>query len=329
MSRPVVMDPIGGQAVIEGVMMRSNAGVSVAVRSPQGEIVVRYLPMTPWRERHRVLKWPLVRGVTTLFESVSVGIKMLEESASIALGEEPGSQGAGSALSLILGLALAIGLFAVLPAWFYTHLPQLMASPAVAGWLEHLGPGPVTAIRAAILTALGRSVLEGLLRLVLFVGYLAALGTIPDIKRLFEYHGAEHQVIKCHEAGLALEPVNARTFSPLHPRCGTSFLLVTALISILVFAFIPQDLALLERVGAKIALLPVVAGLSYELIRLAGRAGREQDTASWPARLALWVTTPGLWLQRITTRPARDEMLEVAIASLRGALDASSEPIVP
>ncbi len=329
MSSPVVVDPIGGQAVIEGVMMRSNAGVSVAVRSPQGEIVVRYLPMKPWRERHPVLKWPLVRGVTTLFESVSVGFKMLEDSASIAVGEEPGGKGGGSAVSLIAGLALAIGLFAILPAWFYTHLPQLMASSWVTGVLEHLGPGPASVIRAATLTALGRSALEGLFRLALFVGYLAALGTIPDVKRLFEYHGAEHQVIKCHEAGLALEPANARNFSPLHPRCGTSFLLVTALISILVFTFIPQNLALLERVGAKIALLPVVAGLSYELIRLAGRAGREGASASWPARLSLWLTTPGLWLQRITTRPARDEMLEVAIASLQGALDGNSEPIVP
>ena len=329
MNRPVVVDPVGGQAVIEGVMMRSNAGVSVAVRSPQGEIVVRYLPMTPWRERHPVLRWPLIRGVATLFESVSVGFKMLEDSAAIAVGEEPGGKGGGSALSLIFGLVLALGLFAVLPAWFYTHLPQLMASSAVVGGLEHLGRGPAAAIRAALLTALGRSVLEGILRLTLFVGYLAALGTIPDVKRLFEYHGAEHQVIKCHEAGLALEPANARGFSPLHPRCGTSFLLVTALISILVFTFIPQNLALLARVGAKIALLPVVAGLSYELIRLAGRAWREGEAARWPARLALWLTTPGLWLQRITTRPARDEMLEVAIASLRRALDPSTEPIVP
>lgn len=303
-ANPIVVDPIGGQAVVEGVMMRSNAGVSIAVRAMDGAIVVRYVPMTPWRERHPILKWPLIRGVVTLFESLSVGFKMLEDSAAIAMGEEPGAKSGGSGLALVAGLALAIGLFAVLPAWVYTHLP-------------------------ADLSALARTAIEGAVRLGLFIGYLAAIGSFKDVKRLFEYHGAEHQVIKCHEAGLPLEPANARGFSPLHPRCGTSFLLVTLLVGILVFSFIPQDLSLMARVGCKLALLPVVAGFSYELIRLAGKAGRQGSAANLPARIALAITTPGLWLQRITTRPASDEILEVAIASLRAALAGSAEPAVP
>ncbi|MBU6428031.1 MAG: DUF1385 domain-containing protein [Cyanobacteria bacterium REEB65] len=304
-AQPIVVDPIGGQAVIEGVMMRSNAGVSMAVRTPSGEIALRYVPMAPWRERYPALRWPLLRGVATLFESLGVGFRMLEDSAALALGEEPGQKSGCSSLSLLLGVVGAIALFAVLPAWVYAHLPKEIVSPLV------------------------RSAIEGIVRLALFVGYLGAIGMIPEVKRLFEYHGAEHQVIKCHEAGLPLEPANARQFSPLHPRCGTSFLLVTALVGIAVFSIIPRDLTILARVGCKIALLPLVAGLSYEVIRLAGKAGREGQGAGFAARVALVVTTPGLWLQKITTRPARDEMLEVAIASLQRALASTAEPAIP
>ncbi len=304
---PIVVDPIGGQAVIEGVMMRSNAGVSVAVRDPEGNIVVRYLAMKPWRETYPILKLPLLRGVATLFESLMVGWKMLGESAAISTGADPDKKEEGMGMALLLGMLLALGLFAVAPAWVFTHLPQ--------SW-----------------STLERSAVEGAVRMCIFIGYIVAIGLMEDVKRLFEYHGAEHQVIKCHEAGLPLEPANARGFSPLHPRCGTSFILVTLVVGIIVFSFIPRDFGglpeafqLFGRVGAKIALLPIVAGFSYELIRLAGKAGREGGSAGYAAKVALWLTTPGLWLQKLTTRPARDEMLEVAIASLRRAL-ADSEP---
>lgn len=313
-SPPVVVDPIGGQAVIEGVMMRSNTGVSVAVRGPDQQIVVRFLEMQPWREKYPILKLPLLRGVATLFESLFVGWKMLGESAAISVGADPDQKEEGLGFALFLGMLLAVGLFAVAPAWVFTHLP--------ASW-----------------STLGRSAVEGVVRLAIFIGYIGAIGLTEDVKRLFEYHGAEHQVIKCHEAGLPLEPANARTFSPLHPRCGTSFIMVTLVVGILVFSFIPREFAFLPdsveflgRVGAKIALLPLVAGFSYELIRQAGKAGREGASAGIIARVALWLTTPGLWLQRLTTRPARDEMLEVAIASLRRALqgnDPPAEPAVP
>lgn len=305
---PIVVDPIGGQAVIEGVMMRSNAGVSVAVRGPEGNIVVRYLPMKPWRERYPILKLPLLRGVATLFESLMVGWKMLGESAAISTGADPDQKEEGMGMALLFGMLLAIGLFAVAPAWVFNHLPKTWGN-------------------------LANSAIEGGVRMAIFIGYIVAIGFMEDVKRLFEYHGAEHQVIKCHEAGLPLEPANARSFSPLHPRCGTSFILVTLVVGIIVFSFIPRNFAglpesleLLGRVGAKIALLPIVAGFSYELIRLAGKAGREGVDANVAAKIALWLTSPGLWLQRLTTRPARDEMLEVAIASLRRALADSDPP---
>jgi uncharacterized protein YqhQ len=311
---PIVVDPIGGQAVMEGVMMRSSDGVSVAVRAPDGNIVIRYLEMKPWRERYPILKLPLLRGVATLFESLIVGWKMLSESAAISMGEDPDKEQEGMGLAMALGLLLAIGLFMALPAFFYNLLPREWGTVANSG-------------------------LEGLARLVIFIGYITALSLSKDVSRLFEYHGAEHQVIKCHEAGLPLEPANARTFSPLHPRCGTSFIMVTFVVGIILFSFIPRDLAglpeawqFVARVPAKLALLPLVAGFSYELIRLAGKAGREGQEAGFGARLALWLTTPGLWLQRLTTRPARDEMLEVAIASLKRALAGSgpqAEPVVP
>lgn len=305
---PVVVDPIGGQAVIEGVMMRSNAGVSVAVRAPEGNIVVRYLEMKPWRERYPILKLPLLRGVATLFESLMVGWKMLGESAAISTGADPDQKEEGMGMALFLGLALAVGLFMVAPAWVFQQLPE--------AW------DPL--LKASV---------EGAVRMGIFIGYIMAIGLMEDVKRLFEYHGAEHQVIKCHEAGLPLEPANARNFSPLHPRCGTSFILVTFVVGIIVFTFIPRTfpgipeaLQVFGRVGAKLALLPLVAGVSYELIRLAGKAGREGETANFVAKAALWLTTPGLWLQRLTTRPARDEMLEVAIASLRRALADKDPP---
>jgi len=289
-------------------MMRSNTGVSVAVRGPDKQIVVRYLELRPWRERYPILKLPLLRGVATLFESLYVGWKMLGESAAISIGEDPDKKDESLGFALFLGLALAIALFAAAPAWVFTVLP--------GSW-----------------STLERSFVEGLVRLLIFIGYIVAIGFYEDVKRLFEYHGAEHQVIKCHEAGLPLEPANARQFSPLHPRCGTSFIMVTLVVGILVFSFIPREFAFLPealgflgRVVAKLALLPLVAGVSYELIRLAGKAGREGASASIVARVALWLTTPGLWLQRLTTRPARDEMLEVAIASLRRALEGPEPP---
>ncbi|MBI6545300.1 MAG: DUF1385 domain-containing protein [Cyanobacteria bacterium NC_groundwater_1444_Ag_S-0.65um_54_12] len=303
-SKPIVVDPIGGQAVIEGVMMRSNAGVSMAVRVPAGHIEVRYLPVRPWRERYPLLRMPFLRGIATLIESLLIGFRMLEESANLAVAEpRPTKQSAGGmALSLALGLAIAICLFVIAPAWLYTSLP--------AAWNAPL-----------------RSLIEGGVRLGIFVLYIVAVGFLQEMQRIFEYHGAEHQTIRCYEAGKPLEVANARVMSPLHPRCGTSFLLLTLLVGIVVFSFLPRDLPLWARAISKLGLLPVVAGFSYELIRLAGKASREGASASWGARLVLLVTVPGLWLQYLTTRPARDEMLEVAIASLKRALVGNNEPL--
>lgn len=288
------IDPIGGQALIEGVMMRSTTHVSLAVRSPDGAIVQEREPFTPWRKRRPFFGWPFVRGSVTLVESMVVGYRMLERSASIATGEEE----EGGWLSIAIGLVLFILLFKALPAQIFLSL-----KPHISNTLLLNG-------------------IEGLVRMGIFLLYLGGISLLPDVRRLFEYHGAEHQVIHCHEAGKELTPENAATYSPTHPRCGTSFLLVTLVLSILVFSLLGRSDSLVGRVGMQLLLLPLIAGLSYELIRLAGKA----KDGSLVARIALVVTAPGQWLQRLTTRKAKPDQLEVAIASLKGALD---QPVVP
>lgn len=283
------IDPIGGQALIEGVMMRSSTHVSLAVRSPEGTIVQERESFTPWRKRHPILGWPLLRGSVTLVESMVVGYRMLERSASIATGEEE----EGGGWSLLIGLVLFILLFKALPAQIFLSLKPLVSNTLLL------------------------NAIEGLIRMGIFLLYLGGISLLPDVRRLFEYHGAEHQVIHCQEAGKELTPENAAAFSPTHPRCGTSFLLVTLVLSILVFSLLGRSTTLVGRVGLQLLLLPFIAGLSYELIRLAGKA----KDGSLIARIALVVTAPGQWLQRLTTRKANPDQLEVAIASLQGALE--------
>lgn len=291
------IDPIGGQAVIEGVMMRGSRGVCVAVRTPTGEISLKQVEVESWRERYPALKLPFVRGVAALVESMVVGIRMMNFSAAVATGENPDKPGGlGSTLSLVLGLGLAILLFKYVPAVVFEQLK------------------PVIENRVAL------NALEGVVRMALFMAYLLGISMLPEVKRLFQYHGAEHQVINCLEAGKEVTAEEAMRFSPIHPRCGTSFLLITLVMSIVVFTFINPDLGAWARTGTKLALLPVVAGISFELIRLAGEVTRRGNEAGWIHRLAWWLTSPGMLLQRVTTRPASQDQIEVAIASLRGAL---------
>jgi len=287
------VDPIGGQAVIEGVMMRGAHGVGLAVRGPDGTIQVRQESVSSLRERYPRLKLPLVRGVAALIESLTVGIKMLNLSAAIATGTEATEEGIGW-IPLLVGLAAFILFFKVLPALVFAQLRHVLSQRVLL------------------------STIEGAIRVTLLVGYLGAISLFKDVKRLFQYHGAEHQVINCVEAGKPLTPENALAFSPIHPRCGTSFLLITLLIQIAVFSFLDPGLAVWQRVAWQVALLPVVAGIAFELIRLAGQTASKG--AGWAPRLALWATKPGQWLQRITTRPADLGQIEVAIASLNAAL---------
>ncbi|MBO9540081.1 DUF1385 domain-containing protein [bacterium] len=308
MSEVLKVDPIGGQAVIEGVMMRGKHGVGLAVRTPSGEIHLKQEPIESLRAKYPVLKLPLIRGVAALVESLSLGMRMLNYSAAIAAGEDEKQAESGGWLPLLLGVVVMIAIFKVVPALVFAKLTPLIPN------------------------ALALSAIEGMIRVGLFVGYLGAISLMPEVKRLFQYHGAEHQVINCVEAGKELTPDNALAFSPIHPRCGTSFLLITLLLQIAVFSLLGMQLSVLQRVAAQLCLLPVVAGISFELIRLAGQTSLQGAKAGIAARCALWVTLPGQWLQRVTTRPASRDQIEVAIASLHAAMavqPAGSAPQVP
>ncbi|MCG0277034.1 MAG: DUF1385 domain-containing protein [Thermanaeromonas sp.] len=276
----------GGQAVIEGVMMRGPHRLAVAIRRPAGDILVEARPFSSWASRHRLLRLPFFRGVVALVESLVLGIKYLSLSAGVAL-EEEGEELRPRDLILTVALALVVatGIFVVIPA--------------VLAMLTHVW-----------LPFYGQSLLEGFLRLALFLGYIAAISQVKDIQRVFQYHGAEHKVINALEAGEELTVERIRPYSTLHPRCGTSFLLLVVLLSVFFFSFLGKG-GIWWRLFSRIALLPVVAGSAYEVIKWASR-----HMGSPVVRL---VVAPGLWLQKFTTREPDDEMLEVALKALLAA----------
>lgn len=273
----------GGQAVIEGVMMRGPRTWAVAVRCPDNTVEVETRAVETITSRYPFLKWPLIRGTVVLVESLVLGVRALSFSANRAAGEEekpisPWEMG----FTIGLAFGLAILLFIVLPV-FLAHL----LTPLVAG-------------------RVGQNVLEGLLRVGAFLLYVAGVGLMPDIKRVFQYHGAEHKVINAYEAGAELEPDEVQRYSPLHPRCGTSFLLLVIVLKIFIFSFLATD-PLWWRVSSRILLLPVVAGLAYELIKLTARY------AQFP--LARLMLAPGLAVQRLTTREPDHGQVEVALTA--------------
>lgn len=275
----------GGQAVIEGVMMRGRRDTAVAVRRPDGTVTVRMQPIALRTSRGLWLKIPLVRGTAALIESLVLGTEALMFSANEAVGEDQKLGKGGTAGALILAVVLAVGLFMLLPTW-------------AAGVLRRVIPGPTLL-----------NVAEGVIRLGLLIGYIAVIGLLPDVKRLFRYHGAEHKVLHAQEAGRpTLE--GARPMPVAHPRCGTSFLLLVAVVSVIVFALCGWP-GLLVRTLTRLALLPVVAGASYEVIRLSGRS------KSRAARIA---AAPGMWLQVLTTAQPDDAQLEVALTALEALL---------
>jgi uncharacterized protein YqhQ len=281
--------PVGGQAVLEGVMMRGVSSWAVAVRDLQGEIAVERFPLVPWVGRHRLLRLPVVRGVVALAESLGIGFKALGIAANAQLPEDEKEISRGVwAGTVVVALILAIAIFFVLPVGVTSIFKDALGS-AFLFWL-----------------------VEGLLRTAIFLAYIWALSRLPDLRRVFEYHGAEHKTISCYEAGLALTPENAQRFTRLHPRCGTSFLLVVMIVAIFVFA--PLGLpAWYLLVASRILGVPLIAGLSFELIKWAGR----NRGKPW-VRAVIW---PGMQLQKLTTREPDLDQLAVAIAALEAVLE--------
>lgn len=282
---------VGGQAVIEGVMMKGPESIATAVREPSGSIALRVDPVHSISERFPILKKPLLRGVVALAEALVYGLKALSFSAQAA-GEEGEELSAKEiALTMAAAFGLAVLLFVILPTYAAKYIHSAVTDP-------HL-----------------LNLFEGVLRLLIFFAYVLAISSLGDIRRVFQYHGAEHKTIHAYEAGVPLEVENIRQYSRLHPRCGTNFLLIVMLVSILMFAFLGwPDLWL--RILSRVILLPLVAGISYEIIRFAGRS-----EAPWVAVCM----KPGLWLQYLTTREPSDDQIEVAIRALEAAKPLSEQ----
>jgi uncharacterized protein YqhQ len=284
--------------VLEGVMMRGVSTWAVANRLPRidqeagevptGDIRVESFPLVSWLKAHRVLRLPVIRGVVALAESLKIGFKALGISANAQLGDEAEEISKGAWIgTVVFSVVLAVGLFFVLPVGA-TSLIKDKLNSSFLFWL-----------------------VEGVLRTAIFLGYLLALSRLRDLRRVFEYHGAEHKTISCYEAGLELTPANAQRFSRLHPRCGTSFLLVVMIVAIFVFAPIGLP-AWYVLVATRILGVPLIAGISFEIIKFAGRNRRKR----W-VRAVMW---PGLQLQKLTTREPDLDELAVAIAAMDAVL---------
>ena len=314
---------IGGQAVIEGVMMKGVKSTAMAVRKPDGSINLDIWENTSVKDKYPVLKWPILRGVVNFVEMLVFGYKSLMASAEISGIEDEAEEAAeagnakeenienaeskkkeeekpGAAMmaiewgSILLGLAIAVVLFSIAPAFLIKYT------------FARLNFGPFL-----------NTLAEGVVRITIFVIYLFAISRLKDIKRVYEYHGAEHKTIYCYEHGEELTKENARKYTRFHPRCGTSFLLIVLVVSILVFSILHVTWSILWlRILIKVALLPVIVGISYEIIKFAGR----HDNS-----VMRFILAPGLWMQRLTTREPDDSQLEVAIKSLQAVLTGSPE----
>ena len=302
-------DPlIGGQAVIEGVMMRAPHSYCTAVRKPNGEVVTQEKTISRPSERRKFWGWFGIRGLATLGQAMKLGFKALQFSAAHAIDEEEekaakkepkGESGEKKSTEIpgwmmALNIAFSLGFFIFL----YKFVPLVAATQIQerTGWLEG---------------NFGFSLADGVIRLAIFLAFLTLVSRMKDIRRVFQYHGAEHKVVFNYESGKPVEVANAQAFKTFHPRCGTSFLMVVMIVSIVVYALIPfEGFAL--RFVSRIVMLPVIAGLSYEVIRFASRRGN---------RVMGWLVAPGLWLQRITTKNPSDEQVEISIRALKGAMD--------
>ena len=294
---------IGGQALIEGVMMRGLDKSAMAVRQPDGEISVTVSPLNVSKAMQVIGKIPIVRGVFNFVQSIVLGYRSLGKSAEIAgLEEEEGEPSRFekwldrvfgdhlmkviTSVGMVLGVAACILLFVLLPSLIVKGLDMLF---------------PLYGFK---------SLIEGVLKMGIFIGYLALVTRMKEIHRVFQYHGAEHKTIACYEAGEELTVENVKHHRRFHPRCGTSFLLFVMIVSIILFSLLPRT-GIILRMLMRLALLPVVAGLSYEIIKLAGRSKN---------KCVAWLTKPGLWLQKLTTNEPDETQIEVAIASMKAVI---------
>ena len=299
----------GGQAVMEGILMRGPKAYAMAVRRPNGEIAMIEKPISTLTQRYPFLKWPLIRGVVALCSSMALGFSALSQSADIAMEEEAPPESrfekwlvdklgdkvndVVKIFAMILAVVIAVGLFMLLPAFIGSLIPL---------------PGAFT------------GVIEGLVRIVIFVSYVFLVSRSKDIQRVFQYHGAEHKAINCHEANLPLTTENVAVCSRLHKRCGTSFMLVVMVIAMLLFMVIQVD-GIWLRFASRILLLPVIAGLSYEVsVKWAGR----RDNF-----LVRMIIAPGMLMQRMTTKEPEDDQIEIAITALNKCLEQESSAKLP
>lgn len=293
---------VGGQAVLEGVMMKSGETVAICVRKTGGALATRKRRVPPLKDKYKWMGVPIVRGVVNFIEMLVLAMSTMTESAEMLeegegapteKGKKSSATAAASVIGAVLGLALAFVLFFYLP----TYITSFIRHHVVAlSWLT--------------------SLVEGIIRLLIFLIYIILVSLMRDIRRTFQYHGAEHMSVFCYEAGEKLVVENARKYSRFHPRCGTSFIIVMMIVGILISMLIPLSFTYLARLGVKILLFPFVIGLGFEFIRY---AGRHQN------RFVRIISAPGLWMQRLTTKPPDDTMLEVALVALRDAVGGETD----
>ena len=285
----------GGQAVIEGVLIRGRRFISLAVRRQNSEIFTECKPINPIYFS-LLRKLPIIRGMLVLIETLIMGIQALNRSAAIAIEDQldPGDSGIPgwmTAVSFLLAIIIGIGIFFISPLFAARALDDYISSSIVS------------------------NLIEGIIRLSAVIAYISLIGLMKDIKRVFGYHGAEHMVVHTHEAGMPLTIENARRFPTAHPRCGTAFLLTVMVIAIVVFSFIGRP-SMVWSIASRVALLPLIAGVSYEIIRFTGLHGNTLITQL--------ISFPGLLLQRLTTREPDNDQIEVAITSMKNALKADT-----
>lgn len=284
------MSDIGGQAVIEGVMMRSGDFYTVAVRSPDNDIVFKKENI---RKLPKPLKMPLIRGIVALVQALSIGIRALLYSAEASGHEEEKPSSLSLFFTVFLAFVIGIGLFLLLPLYSTKLLGILFYSINDSSLVFNL--------------------VDGVIRVAVFLIYIVSITMSSDIRRVFQYHGAEHKVVHAFESGAELTIENVDKYSTLHPRCGTSFLIIVMMLSILIFSLIPKDWLFVEKLLSRVALIPVIAGLSYEFIKISSKSMNNPFIRA--------VAMPGLWLQKLTTGAPSHDQIEVAITALKEVLD--------